>query len=394
MDDRDLLRRYVQRGEEQAFGELVRRHQEWVYSVCWRRLGNEELARDATQVVFLALARQARQLVKHETIAGWLHRVSRYTALKFRRDEERRMRRERQANAMRTRQHVPQPEPGENWAVTEKVLEQALDALRAPDREAILLRFYRKLSHAQVGDTLKISEEAAKKRVTRAVERLRHALGVRGVRATDAGISAAMLAHGAMPAPATVAAGLDSIVKGAVSTKIQTLTQGVLQMMGHVKMAVMAGWIVTALMVVSAVAVPLVHAGFTTQPAPISTPVVTPGTPLIEAEQKELAALQDVLKNIDQEMQIVSLTPEVLATRLQWQRRLAKVQMQLANGLAARLKVAEDWLASTQAFDKRMQQLALVNAGPAALAEASAYVAEAQVIIERVKNGENGDVGL
>jgi RNA polymerase sigma factor (sigma-70 family) len=393
MDDRELLTRYVQGKEDAAFGELVGRHRDWVYSVCLRRLRDEGLAEDATQVVFMALAREARRLAGHQTIAGWLHRVSRYTAMKIRRDEARRIRRERQAGAMRVGKDSGEQAAGANWEAMEQVLEQSLDALRAGDREAILLRFYRQLSHADVRTALGISEEAAKKRVNRAVERLRAVIGARGVHTTTDGIGTAMLAYGVTAAPAGTAAGLVGIVKGAVSGKVQALTHGVLQMMGHVKLAVTAGWVVAALAVVGVAAVPLMH-GHGALPQVTVAASAPAATPLVEAEQREVAALREVLRGIDNKMQIVSITPEFLQMRQQWMRQLAKVQMRLADGPAARLAVAEDWLTAARDFNRRIQDRRLVDAGEVELYGAQAYVAEAEVVVERVKSGESGDVGL
>ena len=72
-DDSDLLRRYVETGSEAAFAELVQRKVNLVYSVALRQVqGDAPLAEEVTQTVFIDLARKARSLARHATLAGWL----------------------------------------------------------------------------------------------------------------------------------------------------------------------------------------------------------------------------------------------------------------------------------------------------------------------------------
>ncbi len=70
MQEMDLLRKYAQDKDQQAFAELVRLHGDWVYSSARRRLGDEHLAEDVTQAVFLLLAGRARRLENHAYLAG------------------------------------------------------------------------------------------------------------------------------------------------------------------------------------------------------------------------------------------------------------------------------------------------------------------------------------
>src|SRR5205823_4116382 len=104
LQDRQLLQQFVAERSQAAFGQLVERHSNWLYSACLRRLGDAALAEDATQAVFVALAQQAPALVKYNTISPWLHQAARFCALKMVRARSRRQRYESEAAAMRTDQ--------------------------------------------------------------------------------------------------------------------------------------------------------------------------------------------------------------------------------------------------------------------------------------------------
>ena len=74
--DVELLLRFIQSRDEQAFTTLVGRHGEMVLRVCFRVLRNSEDAEDALQATFLRLARDAGRIVKREALAGWLFHVA------------------------------------------------------------------------------------------------------------------------------------------------------------------------------------------------------------------------------------------------------------------------------------------------------------------------------
>jgi RNA polymerase sigma factor (sigma-70 family) len=196
--DGDLLERYTTAGDQAAFGELVGRHVEWVYSAARRVTGDPSLAEDVAQGVFLALAQKAGKLRGHPSVAGWLFRATRFAANAAVR---RRRRREiHEANAMEQKPDCADRADA-YWDDVKGRLEDAVAGLRGEDRQAILLRFYQQLSHAEVGAALGIGQEAARKRVERALGKLRGRLGGVG----DTGVlSAALVAHAVGPAPAVL----------------------------------------------------------------------------------------------------------------------------------------------------------------------------------------------
>src|SRR5262245_40780865 len=82
--DRDLVERFAQSRDEQAFEALVRRHGPMVFRVCQRVLGHAHEAEDAFQATFLVLARKAASLRDQSSVASWLYGVASRVALKAR----------------------------------------------------------------------------------------------------------------------------------------------------------------------------------------------------------------------------------------------------------------------------------------------------------------------
>jgi len=206
MTDPQLLRSFARDRSESAFAELVARHLPMVYSAALRQMnGDIHGAKDIAQLVFTDLARKSRALSENVVLAGWLHRATIFAARQMRRGERRRQDREQQAAAMNTIEPKLEPE-NSDWAQIHHLLDEALDHLNKTDRDALLLRFFRQQSFAEVGASLGGTEEAARKRVGRALEKLRLILRRRGVTTTTAALSATISANAVQPAPAGLAA--------------------------------------------------------------------------------------------------------------------------------------------------------------------------------------------
>lgn len=199
-EDSELLRRYAANRDEEAFAELVRRHLNFVYSAALRQVnGDAHLAADVTQIVFTDLARKASGLTQHRTLAGWLFTSTRFTAAKLIRTERRRHTREQEAHVMQELQH----EDGLalDWQRASPVLDEALAQLGADDRDAVLLRFFEGRAFADIGARFRLSENAARMRVDRALEKLRAQLQRRGLTSTSAALAAALANQGMVAAP-------------------------------------------------------------------------------------------------------------------------------------------------------------------------------------------------
>src|SRR5438034_2204487 len=197
MQDAELLREYVTSGSDASFAELVDRYVDFVYSTARRQLGNAQLAEEVAQVVFSLLARKAVGLVHLPSLAGWLYRATCFTAAKTLRTERRRRLHEQEAANM----NQDNATDDEIWEHLSPMLDDALKQLEEQDRLAVFLRFFQKKPMREVGETLGVSEAAAKMRVSRAVERLREFFSKRGVAVGASGLAAVLTANAVQAAP-------------------------------------------------------------------------------------------------------------------------------------------------------------------------------------------------
>ena len=203
-DDAQLLRRYAETGAEEAFTELVRRHLDLTWAAAYRITGDAHLARDVAQTVFADLARKARHLRPDTVLPGWLYRAARFAAAKVNRGNHRRSQRERQAMHLAQLQTEPEPSTAEAEALLPQ-LDAALAALSPIDRDAVVLRYFSRQSLAAVGNALGVNEDAARKRIARAVDKLRAWFERRGLVTATGALVAALGVAGTQAAPVGLA---------------------------------------------------------------------------------------------------------------------------------------------------------------------------------------------
>src|SRR5207253_984862 len=199
LTDIELLRKYTREGAEAAFNEIVSRHATLVYATSLRILqGNQHLAYDVAQSVFLDLTRKADAIcrqassarsgtIAHSSISGWLYTSARFAAAKSARAEQTRRKHEQKAHAMNHLLNSPGSEP--DWSELRPVLDDAMGSLDDLDREALLIRFFEGKELRAVGAILGLTEDAARMRISRSLERLRQLLAKRGVTTTAAVLS-------------------------------------------------------------------------------------------------------------------------------------------------------------------------------------------------------------
>jgi uncharacterized protein (TIGR03435 family) len=237
MDDWQLLRDYATRNSEEAFRALVDRYAGLVYHAALRQAGNPHTAEEVTQAVFIALAQKADRIPRGAILSGWLFLATRFAFSNLAREQIRRQRREQEAVMMET---ILRPDDTASvWEQIVPHLNDALDKLPRKDREAVLVRFFQDKSHRELARTLDVSEDAAKVRVSRALEKLRLILARQGYAVPSAVLLATISAHGAQAAPAGLTASVASVAvaKGtAGTTSTLTIAKGVLKIMAWTKM--------------------------------------------------------------------------------------------------------------------------------------------------------------
>lgn len=220
MNDTQLIRQYAKDGDHAAFEELVKRYVDVAYAAAMIRLGRDDLARDACQTTFLALAEKAAKLSPDINLGGWIYSTARNTARKIQRTEIRRMQREQTyVDHMKT-----QSINDADWSRLGPDIHDALDRLKAPERDAIILRFFQHKSLSETGTILGITTDAARMRIKRALERLNTQLVRKGITSTTAALAAALPAHAALTAPTGLAASISTTVLAGAGTVITSAT--------------------------------------------------------------------------------------------------------------------------------------------------------------------------
>lgn len=252
--DGELLAGYAKKGSEPAFRTLVARHVHLVFATALRQSGNRQLAEEITQNVFVALARKAPLLARHETIAGWLHRTTLLESRAMIRAELRRQRREDIAAALAATDESSTPTHDPVGVIP--LLDEGLMTLGDAERSALLLRFLEGRTFAEVGRSLGVSEEAARKRVDRAIDRLAGFFKIHGFPSASnaTALIPLLVSQGTPPLPASLiasatASGLSAKTGGTLVpilvTGLARMTPSQIVLAGILACLVPIGWVVS-----------------------------------------------------------------------------------------------------------------------------------------------------
>ena len=217
--DQQLLADYAGSRSEAAFAELVRRHVDLVHSAAWRMTGETHSAQDVTQAVFVALAQNAGRLEGHPVLSGWLHTTARNLAAKQVRAAVRRQSREQEAVAMNELLSTPDA----SWEEIAPQLDAALGELSQTDRDALLLRYFERKSAVEMAQILGITDDAAQRRVSRAVEKLREFFTRKKITIGAGGLTVLISANAVQSAPVGLAATISAAVLAGTAVTTSTI---------------------------------------------------------------------------------------------------------------------------------------------------------------------------
>jgi RNA polymerase sigma factor (sigma-70 family) len=162
------------------------------------------------------LARKAPRLVSHTSLTGWLYTSARFQAGKARRAEHRRHLREQESHAMS--QLLQTSETEILWREMRPALDDVMHQLNDADREALLLRYFERKPLAEVGARLGLSENAARMRIERALDKVRALLSKRGITSTAAALAIALTERAVAAAPAALVSQVSRAALAAVAT--------------------------------------------------------------------------------------------------------------------------------------------------------------------------------
>ncbi|MCC7375730.1 MAG: sigma-70 family RNA polymerase sigma factor [Verrucomicrobiales bacterium] len=218
VSDTELLRRYGDEGREEAFAELVERHLAMVRATAARIVRDPVAAEDVAQEVFARLARRWRKVPTSGLLGGWLHKDTRWVALQYLRAERRRQLREQVAATDVSALEGDDPD----WTRIRPLIDETLERLNPADRDLVILRFFEQRSWEAVALHIGVTEDAARMRVSRAMDRLRDQLRNRGVETSAGILGTALTAHGAAPVPVGVAQTIAGLAVASVGGSLGT----------------------------------------------------------------------------------------------------------------------------------------------------------------------------
>jgi RNA polymerase sigma factor (sigma-70 family) len=348
--DAQLLDRYARARDESAFAELVRRHLNLVYSAAARRVGDRHLAEDVTQAVFLILARKPRAARAASPLSAWLLTTVRYAAANAMKIERRRRRHESAAATNASGACSPNPSDVLVWHEVAAHIDDALLRLPPLDRQAVLLRYFEGKPVRDIADAMNTTEGAARQRLSRSLEKLRHrltrhstAIAIDGA----AGLATLLAAHALRAAPPRLTASACSAAAAAATTATGTasftIAKGAIAMMTLTKLKTVAAVAAVASLLTTGLFI-TINRGAHAQDSQRAA-VGNRDAGLRELAAARVQAAQELLATLDQRERAGDpMTSDFVDLKMTTLRRLVDARIDAADGHAARLRAAEQYV--------------------------------------------------
>jgi RNA polymerase sigma-70 factor, ECF subfamily len=171
-------------GKHDSFRVLVDRHGRKVFGLAYRMTGNEHDADEVVQETFLRCYKRLDSFEARSTFSTWLYRIASNCALdllaKRKQDKMHIVEtdaREDDANPEERTLDFASPQPGpERMLLSAELRERVASAMKRltdVERTAFVLRHFEGRSIGEIGDVLKVREEAVKNTIFRAVKKMR-----------------------------------------------------------------------------------------------------------------------------------------------------------------------------------------------------------------------------
>ena len=181
-EERDLIRQ-CQKGDVQAFRQLVERYEDRIYGLACSILGDSEMAKDAAQEAFIRVYRALGKFEGRSSFYTYLYRITTNVCLTFAQREQRRPDRV----SIEGMQEMSDMTLDRFWGTDEpqndieriglrEEIQKVLDHLSPDHRAVVILKDIEDLSQEEIADVLDVSVGTVKSRLSRARARLRDLL--------------------------------------------------------------------------------------------------------------------------------------------------------------------------------------------------------------------------
>jgi len=169
-DDKALVQRFVEQGEEFAFEVLVKKYQRMVYFLALKMVGNHQDADEVAQKTFLSAYKNLGKFEGRSSLKTWIFRIAMNYSKNLIRDRAR-----RQGEEITERSAITYSSVEEDIETHQRrlIVRRAMEKLPPRQREVLQMRAFGDMSFAEIAQAVGISISAAKVNYHYAVKALK-----------------------------------------------------------------------------------------------------------------------------------------------------------------------------------------------------------------------------